>query len=515
MIINIFTGLIQPFYGVAVLAGAVLVSLFFVLSYNRGFKIFIVVIAALGISGALFLNVYYLNATENFSNYLFKFGFLQGIEFIIILFSALNILVFLVTRNFGDKNLIKIIVILLFALICIKMFIVANNFLMLFSSLILSVLCIFQMLALLDGNSTLKSFSRYSIKNHLIRFFMIAVFSLLLILVGFSLVFGATDFKNFTQIIESGKIEVTIITAGIFIIFSGIYFFLSLFPFQNAYLKLGRRCEGSSLLAIWFLYFPLGLILLLKAYEPLQYFLAKNNLISTVIFIIIASLAIIGGNAGALRAKSLRRIFLFLFLAIIGMSALAIAQQSLGLITADRATWLIVANLITGILFYFPAFAIFYEIEAFTGSDLLDKVRGFSRTHKYFGVNLIILLISFAGLIGTSGYLTKVFYIQPYIGLLTGATPLPDYSSGMILVVISGVIALTGVLFVAVNIIRVIVILLKKPAQTGEIVHFPKFYYPYILVFTLLVLGIGIAGILGLSGVSPALNIMISSTILS
>ena len=86
MIINIFTGLIQPFYGVAVLAGAVLVSLFFVLSYNRGFKIFIVVIAALGISGALFLNIYYLNATENFSNYLFKFGFLQGIEFIIIFY---------------------------------------------------------------------------------------------------------------------------------------------------------------------------------------------------------------------------------------------------------------------------------------------------------------------------------------------------------------------------------------------------------------------------------------------
>jgi NADH:ubiquinone oxidoreductase subunit 2 (subunit N) len=504
MIISTLTDLIHPFYGSTVLSVAVLISLFFVLSYRKGFKIFIVIIAALAISGALFLDFYYLRATENFSNYLFKFGFLQGVEVIIILFAAINILVFLAIRNFNDKNLIKIIVVLLFSLICMNMFIVASNFLMIFSSLVLTILCIFQILTLLDGTSTLKSFSRYSIKNYTIRFFMVTVFSLLLILVGFSLIFGATDFKNFTQIIESGKIQVTIIAAGVLLIFSSIYFLLPLFPFQNAYLKLGRRCEGSSLLVVWFLYIPVGIFLLLKVYEPLMYFMEKNNQAVSILFIIISALSIIGGNLGALRSKSLRRIFLFLFLSMIGMSALAFAQKSLGLMETERTLWLVVANLVSGIIFYFPAFAIFYEIEGHTGSDLLNGIRGFSRTHRYFGVNLIILLISFAGMIGTSGYFTKVFYIQPYLSFLNGTTT--GYSGSMMLIVISGIIAITGILFIAANVVRVIVVLLQKPEQQGEIYQFPKFYYPYVLIFTLLALGIGIVGILGFNGISPVLD---------
>ena len=507
MTISTLTGLISPFYSSAVLAAAILISLFFVLSERKGFKIFVFSIAALSISGALFLSLFYLRATESFSDYLFKFGFLQGIEFIIILFAAFNILIFLAARNFSDKNFIKTVIILLFLLICMNLFIVSNNFLMMFTGLILTLLCVFQILTLFDANSALSSFSRYSIKNHLIRFFMMTVFSLLLILLGFSLVFGATDFKNFTQIIESDKIQVSIVTAGILLIISSIYFLLSLFPFQNSYLKLGRRCEGVSLLVIWFLYFPVGIILLLKVYEPLVYFMEKNNQVFSVVFIIISALSIIGGNIGALKTKSIRRVFLFLFLSIIGMSALAFAMLCIGLIDPEITRWLVIVNMVAGILFYFPAFAIFYEIEGHTGSDLLDEIKGFSRTNRYFGINLLILLISFAGIIGTSGYLSRVFYIQPYIGFFTAGPGSTGYSS-MILVVISGMVAATGILFLAANVIRIIVILLKKPEKDTGIKQFPKFYYPYVLIFTILSLGIGIAGVIEYYGASPGIGIL-------
>jgi len=109
-------------------------------------------------------------------------------------------------------------------------------------------------------------------------------------------------------------------------------------------------------------------------------------------------------------------------------------------------------------------------------------------------------------MIGTSGYFTKVFYIQPYLSFLNGSTATTGYSGSMMLIVISGIVAITGILFIAANVVRVIVVLLQKPEQKSEIYQFPKFYYPYVLIFTLLALGIGIVGILGFNGISPVLD---------
>ena len=490
---NILIDLVYPFYGNLPLAGAVLLSVFFGLSYRKGLKILVIIIAIIAVLASLFLNIFYFSETENFSSYLFKFGFLQTIESLIVLFSALNILIFLSIKRFDDRNLIKVIIIFIFSLICINIFIVSKNFLMIFSSLSLFLICFFQLLSLLNKSSSDDGHLKYSIKNYIIRFVLVAVFSLLLILVGFSLIFGATDFKDFTQILQSENIDNTMMTAGIILVFLSIYFYLFIFPFQNAYLKLGKRCEPTSLLFIWFLYFPSGIFLFLKVYDIFIHFLDKNSQVVSIILIAISILCILGGNIGAVSSKSLRRIFLFLFLAVIGMSVLCLAYQGLDLMDRQRVVWLIVANLLTCILFYFPAFAIFFDIEKQTGSDYILKSKGFTRKNKFLGINLIILMFSFAGIIGTTGFLTRFFYLKPHLGFFSGNNVnMAEVNS--VLVLLAAIISVIGVLFILANIVRVIVVLLKTPDCDNEVKRFPRLYYPYILIYTMLVLFIGIIG---------------------
>lgn len=497
MINNIFIDLVYPFYGNAPLAGAVLLSVFFGLSHKKGFKIFVITIAIISIVASLFLHVFYFSDTESFSNYLFKFGFLQTIESLVILFSALNILIFLSMKNFSDDNIIKIIIIFIFSLICINIFIMSRNFLMIFSSLSLFLICFLQIISLLNKNSSTGNHFNYSVKNYIIRFILVAVFSLLLILVGFSLIFGATDFKDFTQILQSENIENSMVVAGIILIFFSIYFYIFIFPFQNAYLKLGKSCESSSLLLIWFLYFPSGIFLFIKVYNIFNHFLDKNSQIISIIIIIISALCILGGNIGAIGSKNLRRIFLFLFLSVIGMSVLCLAYQGLYLMEKQRVSWLIIANLLNCMLFYFPSFAIFFEIEKQNGLGLIDDARGFSRMNKFLGINLIILLFSFTGMVGTAGFLTKFFYFKPFLGFLDGSkTALDNIDS--VLIPAAGILSAIGVLFMLANILRITVVLLQPPGNDSKVKKYPKFYYPYILFFTMAVIFIGITGILQL-----------------
>ena len=302
----------------------------------------------------------------------------------------------------------------LFSLFCFSMFTVATNLLMMFSSFILIVISLFQTITLINNENNIRSFSEYSLKNNLISFTLTIVFATLLIFIGYSLIFGATDFKSYSQILLSDKIDDPLVRSGLVLILSSAFFYLFLFPFQNAYLKLGRRSESSSNLLIWFLYFPAGVFLFLKTFDIFLFFMDKNMPSLSVILMVSSALCIIGGNTGAVRTTSTRRILLFLFLSMIGTSVLALAQRNLLLIQENRVIWLMIANFVVTGIFYFPAYALFSVIEKQTGSDSIAEIKGLARKNKLLGTTLIFLLLSFGGMIGTSGYLTRVYYVQPY-----------------------------------------------------------------------------------------------------
>jgi len=509
MIISGILDKIHPFNSSALLLGAALFSVFFGLSRKKPVKIFITIISALAFAYGLFLNIQNYVIGRVFSNYLFNYDFLQMMQISIILFISLNILFFISVNNIEKNNFIKIIIIFNFTVFGSSLYIMSNNFLMIFTSLAVFITCTFQLISLLNSNGNIKNVDEYSTRNHLIRYFLVSAFSLLLILAGFSLIFGSTDFKSFSQILESEKIDSALFKAGVFIIFASIYFYLFIFPFQGAYIKLTKRCDISSVLVIWFLYFPSGLFLFLKLKSTLFYFIEKNNFYLTIVFLTIAFLLAVGGNIGAVKTTSIRRILAFLFLSSLSITILAVAGHSLGIIDDKRMDWLIFSNLAVTGLCYLPIFAVFSEVEKKYGIDSIENIKGFAEKNKFVGINLIFLLLSFGGLIGTSGYIIRFFILKPIIDYFRNVSLLKTSSYNFILMIFAVIIAAVSFIFFAANIIRIIVIVLKKgELKTGDLretdlktgkngkINFSKLHIVYITFYSILILFLGITGLL-------------------
>src|SRR4030043_1979329 len=178
------------------------------------------------------------------------------------------------------------------------------------------------------------------------------------------------------------------------------------------------------MLVIWFLYFPAGIFLFMKINKILFYFIEKNSFYLTAVFIFIAFVCLLCGNIGAIKTKSIRRILAFIFLSFLGVSILAYAMVGSGLSSKDKVEWFFIANIVLLVLSYFPIYGVITAIEkskktSSLDNDSLGNLRGFARVNKYIGVNFIIPLLSFLGLIGTAGFINRYFYIVPFIKLIS------------------------------------------------------------------------------------------------
>ena len=510
---------VYPFYASACLIGAGVISLFFGLSKRRTYKLLVITLTACAIIGALFLNIYSFNQRGDFSDYLFSFGSLQVLMTTLVLFAALNILLFISLNSFEKDDFIKIIIIFIWCIFCFTFFIPSSNFIMVFSSLIFLVIGIFHLVSSLNRGIQSKFLSEYSVKNNIIRFFLLSALSLLLIFLGYSLIFGSTDFKTFTQIIESDYKDSTLVKTGFFIILSGIYMFLGLVPLHSPYMKMQRRIEYSSMLIVWFLYIPAGVYMFLKLKDVLFYFLGGNNYYLIAALLVLSAACVLGGNIGAIKTTSIRRIFSFLVLPVMGIIILGFVQYGLGLIDAQIVLKHTMANLILIGIVYFPVITVFYAIEKSGETDALEKIRGFGRKNIYMGINITIILLAFGGLIGTYGYFTRIFIASPYINNFQAILK-PDSSGGFAASLNIGSMLLTFVAwtFIAANIIRLLIIIFSKNHESAKIIltgngrnsqddfenktgtnsinaPIPKFLYVYITFFTLIIIVSGILGI--------------------
>ena len=192
-------------------------------------------------------------------------------------------------------------------------------------------------------------------------------------------------------------------------------------------------------------------------------------------------------------------------MAVIGLSILSYTMFGMGLINEARVEWLIISNLILLIISFFPLYGILINMERNSQIDSIYNLKGFARTNKYLGINLILILISFCGMIGTAGYLTKFYYFEPFIRYLNGELKLNSSPMNGILDIMILFIIFIAVIFIIVNVIRIIVQLLKKENIQTEIQNaasikkylvFSKFYYLYVTVFTVIILIIGVLGLL-------------------
>ena len=174
-----------------------MILVFFGLSKRKGFKIFGITAAAVSIIAAIILNIRTFGMFGDFSSNLFNFNFFTAAATTVILFAALNILIYISIINFHNDNFIKILLVFLTGVFFFTVFISANNFIMIFTSFAVLLLTVFQLSSVLNSRINKGSFSEYSIKNSIIRFYLAAAFSFLLTFMGYSLIFGSTDFKFF------------------------------------------------------------------------------------------------------------------------------------------------------------------------------------------------------------------------------------------------------------------------------------------------------------------------------
>ena len=468
MIIKELTNNIYPFFTSLSIITAGIILVFFGLSKRKGFKIFGIAIAAVSIITAIFLNIRTFGMFGDFSSNLFNFNLFGAAATEVILFAALNILVFISIINFHNDNFIKILLVFLTGVFFFTVFICANNFIMIFTGFVVLLLAVFQLNSVLNSRINKSSFSEYSIKNSIIRFYLAASFSFLLTFMGYSLIYGSTDVKFFKQLLESGKMTDPLVVTGLFIILSSLYIFMFIFPLQSAYIKMQNRIQYSSMQVVWFFYFPAGVLMFLKLKDVLFYFMSRHSQPVTGTLLAISAICILGGNIGAIKAQGLRRLLSFLYLPMTGQIILGFALFGLGALSSSRVAWLAVANILFTGFIYFPLGLFSSELENRFGSDRIANMAGYLRTQKYISINLLILLLAFGGLIGTSGYVLRFMYLQPF---LTGVNELlsigPDIRLS-VLNISSFAVILVSWIFIAVNVIRLIFCLAKRPPESGQ-----------------------------------------------
>ena len=269
-----------------------------------------------------------------------------------------------------------------------------------------------------------------------------------------------------------------------------------------------NRIQYSSMQVVWFFYFPAGILMFLKLKDVLFYFMSKQSLPVSWVLLAVSAICILGGNIGAIKTQSLRRILSFLYLSMTGQILLGFAQFGLGALSNSRVVWLAVANILFMGLIYFPLGLFSSELENRSGSDKITNMAGYLRTQKYVGINILILLLAFGGLIGTAGYVLRFMYLQPF---LAGFKELLSIGTNVWLSVLnisSFAVMLVSWVFIAANVIRLIFCLAKSPRQSGQTgtsdknFRFSRFLCVYLTFFSVIIILSGIMGLLEILGVN-------------
>jgi len=463
------SGKINPLQSVVVLAAAILISSFFGFTKKKVFKKFIIAVGSISLFLAFCLNIYVFISMGAFSDSLLTFGIMQVIEAGIIIFAALNLLFFISAYELNSNHFVKILILLLFSTICAVFIVISENFILMFTSLTIFILTIFQLVTSL--NSSVSKTGSYTL-----RYFLRPALTVILFLFGFSLFYGASDFKNLGQILVSENISNPLTVLGLIIFGVAVYLYFFLFPFQNPYLGLMKRARSSSNSVIWFLYFPAGFFMFLKFSELYSFYIEKSSLYTSVIFIIVTFICMFAANLGAVKTGSIRRIMSFLFLYFIGVFLLNISMFSTGIISKSSMEWLNIAGIFLLVFSFIPIYSVFSRIERDTGSDSIAGIRGFGRSNIYISVNLLIIFLSWSVI---------ALYIIPFGKYFNGMVFSEMGAANMMLLAVIAVVFL----FLMVNVFRIISVFYRKPAGgAAEKIIFPKYFYIYITFFTLAIL---------------------------
>ncbi len=474
---------LNPFYGLMSISAAILANSFFGLSTSKGLKKLSVVFSVTGIAAAAFLLIYSYVSNGIFSTMVIAFEGLHLMEAVLLLFISLNILILLTEYKIKEHNFIQIIIIFLFSTVSVLFLVLSRNFLAIFVALALFTLANFQLISGIQGR-----------KNpiYVIKFFLNSSLSVLFLFIGFSFLYGATDFKNLQQVMESGALANPFLAISLIFIVASAFSYMFFYPLHGNYIKLIKHSDKPVLPLVLFYFLPAGLIMVLKFRALIYHFMSGSGIIFSSAILFLAAVCILGPAIAALSTKSLKRIISYTYLSFMGLAVLGFGLLSEGILDLEGLNWLVLFNLFNLVVCFLPAWLIISKLD-----DSIYSLKGLVSQNKYIGINLIIVLLSWMGIAGTSGFLLRYRILGPYFEQIRDG----GFFRLSWIKISSFSITSIAFLMIAAVTLRLMIAMLKKKDKAAA-PFFGIGYNIYISFFTILILFLGILGLFNIIGLS-------------
>jgi len=240
------------------------------------------------------------------------------------------------------------------------------------------------------------------------KYFLMGSFASGILLMGITLVYGASGSFNLAQIASyasSGQVD-AIFYVGLVLILIALLFKVSAVPFHfwapDVY-------EGSPMLTTAFMS-TLGKVASFAAFYRLfsVCFSSSYGQLAWVFSGIIAA-TILVGNLSALRQDSFKRMLAFSGVTNAGFMLLAIS--SIYVKTDSSLFYYAMSYSVSSI----AAFGIAISVSKQTGSEKIDSFRGLGKRHPFSAVLLTMAMLSLSGIPPFSGFFAKYFIFSEAI----------------------------------------------------------------------------------------------------
>lgn len=256
----------------------------------------------------------------------------------------------------------------------------------------------------------LASFNRFN-KNSIesgLKYFILSSFSSILILVGFSILYGVTGLMDFNELyyyFNTSSSNNNILLISFMFIFSGFLFKMYHFPFhfwvadiyQGAPLSSVSIFSSLPLLSIFYSFY----MLITYIFNPII-----NDIKFLILFFSLGSMLI--GTFYALYQRKIKRLLAYSSVTNIGYILTSVLNDNIfGLVNGILFICIYLINLVCIFIFFLNL----YDSKQKIHIETFYNLSGFYKTHKHLAFILILYLFSIAGIPPFSAFFSKLFLI--------------------------------------------------------------------------------------------------------
>ena len=312
--------------------------------------------------------------------------------------SILNLGIYLIAMLFSDwlrksEHMIEFFVLMLSAVLGMFFLVSSGNLLVFYLSLELSTIPVAAM-----ANFDLEK--RRSSESAM-KMILSSAFSSAILLLGISLVYGATGSIRFNELAILVNADGLQIMAFVFL-FTAFAFKLSVVPFHfwTADVYEGAPIAVTSFLSV-ISKGAIAFVFMTFLYKTFQSF---GNIWYNMIMVLSVATMLIG-NLFALRQQNIKRFLAFSSIAQVGFILVGISSNALAGFTS------VVYFILVYIFSNLAAFGVAAVIEDQTGKGNISDLKGFYQTNPMLSWILALALFSLAGIPPTAGFFGKLFLL--------------------------------------------------------------------------------------------------------